>query len=208
MRKLITIALAAALACASPLALAACGNKGGAAGAGASEQGGASQFATLGDVLSADTESMMSTFDDKRYACAFSLDGTWWHVEAALEEGMSDKLNEVWTEDQGKLEELLSPIAVTLAETIDAPTEEEVDAYVGKTGADLVADGFEFMAYGIVVNGDVTDCSASKGSFDYLFTFDGVVADEDTDDPADAVADLTVTSASLQGVSWKVFESE
>lgn len=208
MKKLITAALAATLACATPLALAACGTQGTSDSGAASSQAATSEFATLGDVLSAETDSMTSTFNEERYACAFSYEGTWWHVEAALDEGMYEQLNEVWVEDQAKLEELLSPLAVTLAETIDAPSDEELAALVGKTGADLVADGFTFAPYCLVVNGDETDASTTKGSFDYLITFDGKVDDENTDDPAGAIADLTVTAANLQGVSWTVLESE
>lgn len=206
MKKLMTLALATTLACTAPLALVACGTQGGTDGTAATSQTASSEFATLGDVLSADTESMMATYDESRYACAFFYDGAWWHVEAALDDGMSKKIDETWVEDQTKLEELLSPLTVTLAEKLDAPSDEEVAANVGKTGADLVADGFEFLPYCLVVNGSATDATVTQGSFEYLITFDGVVDDENTEDPAGAVANMTVTDAVLQGVAWSVLD--
>ena len=172
-KLIIATMLAAVLA----MGLVACGQQGG-SDSGSTPAQTSSEFATLGDVLTAETESMTSTFDEKRYVCVFSADGTWWRVEADLEEGFSDKLNEVWAEDQAKVEELLAPIAVTKA------------------------------AGTLVVNGNETDCVAVKGSFDYLITFDGKVADEDTDDPAGAVADLKVNAAAIQGVSWTALEGE
>lgn len=202
-KLIIATMLAAVLA----MGLVACGQQGG-SDSGSTPAQTSSEFATLGDVLTAETESMTSTFDEKRYVCAFSVDGTWWRVEADLEEGFSDKLNEVWTEDQAKVEELLAPIAVTKAETLEAPSDEEVSALVGKTGAELTADGYEYSAGTLVVNGNETDCVAVKGSFDYLITFDGKVADEDTDDPAGAVADLKVNAAAIQGVNWMALEGE
>ncbi|MDO4532718.1 MAG: hypothetical protein Q4C36_03245 [Coriobacteriia bacterium] len=202
-KLIIATMLAAVLA----MGLVACGQQGG-SGSGSTPAQTSSEFATLGDVLAAETESMTSTFDEKRYVCVFSVDGTWWRVEADLEEGFSDKLNEVWTEDQAKVEELLSPIAVTKAETLEAPSDEEVSALVGKTGAELKADGYEYSAGTLVVNGNETDCVAVKGSFDYLITFDGKVADENTDDPAGAVAELKVNAAAIQGVSWIALEGE
>lgn len=164
------------------------------------------EFATLGDVLAAETDSMSSTFDQDHYACTFSSDGVWWHVEADLEEGMADKLNEVWVSDDAKVEELLSPIATTKVEKLEAPTDDEVNALVGKTGAELKDAGFKFKVGGVAVNGNETDCTATKGYFDYLITFDGAVADEDTADPTSAVADLKVSSIALQGVTWDVLE--
>ena len=202
-KLIIATMLAAVLA----MGLVACGQQGG-SDSGSTPAQTSSEFATLGDVLAADTESMTSTFDEKRYVCVFSAYGTWWRVEADLEEGFSDKLNEVWAEDQAKVEELLAPIAVTKAETLEAPSDEEVSALVGKTGAELKADGYEFSAGTLVVNGNDTDCVAVKGSFDYLITFDGKVADENTDDPAGAVADLKVNAAAIQGVSWTALEGE
>ena len=59
-----------------------------------------------------------------------------------------------------------------------------------------------------MVKGNEPDCVAVTGSFDYLITFDGKVADENTDDPAGAVADLKVNAAAIQGVNWMALEGE
>ncbi|MDO5120075.1 MAG: hypothetical protein Q4D48_08310 [Coriobacteriales bacterium] len=214
MKKLIALAFTASLVCASPLVLTACEKQGGNSPAGTStsteavtEQVTTGQFATLGDVLAADTQSMTSTFDEQNYVCAFELDGKWWRIEAALPEGMSNELDEAWMTDQDKVNELLTPLAVTKAETLVAPSANELAAFAGKTGANLTADGFTFVPYTLVVNGSETDCVATKGDYDYLITFDGIVTDEDTDNPAGAVADLTVTTVAIQGVSWTVLTS-
>ena len=217
MKRLVTLALSATLVCATPLVLAACGQKGGPEEAATSEtaQTDASDaastdevapFATLGDVFAADGEDMSSPFDEQRYVCAFNYGGAWWRVEAALPDGMYDELNEVWVEDQAKVEELLSPLALTKADVLEPLDVESIEALAGKTGADLSADGFTFVFGTLVVNGNETDCVATLGSFDYLVTFDGVVPDENTEDVAGAVANMTVSSASLQSVSWDALE--
>jgi len=217
MKRLVTLALSATLVCATPLVLAACGQKGEPEEAATSEtaQTDASDaastdevasFATLGDVFAADGERMSSTFDEQHYVCAFNYDGTWWRVEAALPDGMYDELNEVWVEDQAKVEELLSPLSVAKTDVLEPLDVESIEALAGKTGADLAADGFTFVFGTLVVNGNKTDCVATLSSFDYLVTFDGVVPDENTEDVASAVADMTVSSASLQTVSWDALE--
>ena len=225
MRRLVTLMLSATLACAMPMALAACGQKADtgddatveetdttepeAEDATATDEDEAVEiapFATLGDVFAEDTEGMSSTFDEQRYVCAFNWGGSWWRIEAELPDGMYDQLNEVWTEDQDKVEELLAPLAVTKTEATSPLTVEEIEAFVGKTGADLTAQGFTFMTGGMVVNGSETDCTSTLGDFDYLVTFDGAVPDEDAEDVAAAVADLTVSSVSVQSVSWTALE--
>lgn len=217
MKRLVTLALSATLVCATPLALAACGQKGEPEEAATSETAQTdvsdaastdevAPFATLGDVFAADGERMSSTFDEQHYVCAFNYDGTWWRVEAALPDGMYDELNEVWVEDQAKVEELLSPLSVAKTDVLEPLDVESIEALAGKTGADLGADGFTFVFGTLVVNGNKTDCVATLGSFDYLVTFDGVVPDENAEDVASAVADMTVSSASLQTVSWDALE--
>ena len=215
MKRLVTLALSAMLACAMPVALSACGQKGDTADDAAVEETGttedeatgeAAPFATLGDVFAEDGEDMTSTFDEQRYVCAFNWGGSWWRIEAALPEGMYDELNEVWVEDQAKVEELLSPLAVTKTDAMSPLDVDSIEALVGKTGADLTAQGFAFTTGGMVVNGNETDCMASLDGFDYLITFDGAVADENTEDVAAAVADMTVNAASVQSVSWEALE--
>ena len=201
MKKILTMALAAALLCTAPLTLAACG-QGGGTDEGTSAETLTGQFATMADILTADTSSMASTCDGEHYVCAFELDGTWWRVEAELEEGMYDELMDVWVEDQAKVEELISPLAVTKAEELEPLDAESLEALAGKTGADLAADGFVFMEGAMVVNGEETDCVANLGDFDYLVTFEGAVADENATDVAGVVADMTVSSVSLQSVSF------
>lgn len=222
MKRLITITFTTALACAMALALTACGQQGGGVSSSASEEGSGSEsasestevsessasdaatkFETIKDVDDADTEYFTSGFVKNLYVCAFLLDGTWWRVEAPVEESVSKEIDKYWTEDQDKVDELISTLKVTKVETLEAPSEEEIEALVGKTGADVSDDGFTFLAGGLTVNGNETDCSATKGSFGYLISFDGAVPDENTDNPASAVADMKVISADLQGVTFE-----
>ena len=238
MKRLITVTLSAALACATALALTACGQQGGSSSASAASSAGESsstsvsaevssasasagasseasvssseaaipQFATLGDVFNAETEEFSSTYDEQRYVCAFKLDGQWWRVEAPLESGMFGQIDKLWVEDQEKVEELISPLAISKVEGFDTPSEDDLDALVGKTGGELTAEGFKFIPGSAVAGDSETDCNATMGFFDYVISFDGVVADENTDDLAGAVANMKVTNAEIQGLTWSLLE--
>lgn len=164
------------------------------------------QFTTLGDVFDAETEDFSSTYDEQRYVCAFRLNGQWWRVEAPLESGMYEQLDKLWVEDQDEVEELISPLTVTEVREFDTPSEEDLDALVGKTGAELTSDGFKFVPGSAVAGDKETDCNATMGFFEYIISFDGVVADESTDDLDGAIANMKVTNAEIQGLAWDLLE--
>ena len=161
-------------------------------------------FKTLGEVFAAETQDMVSTYGEGSYACAFRLNDQWMHVEAKLTEEQEKELDAVWTEDPEKAQKVLGPIEVTKCEALQAPAQAELDALVGKKGADLTKEGYVFSMP--TVNGEQTDCVATKGDFEYLVTFKGKVADENTDDVAGAVADLPVESVVIQSVAWTVLD--
>lgn len=161
-------------------------------------------FKTLGEVYAAETEGMVSTYGQGSYACAFKLGDQWMHVEAKLTEEQEKELDAAWTDDQEKAQKILAPIEVTKCETLQAPEQAELDALVGKKGADLTKEGFVLSSP--TVNGEETDCVATKGDFEYLVTFKGKVADEGTDDVAGAVADMPVESIVIQSVAWTVLD--
>ena len=211
MKRLLDLVLVLMIVCTIPFSLVACGQQ----RAGndddtptAAAQAVDTEFKTLGDVFSKNTQNMMSTYNDSRYVCAFDLDGTWWIVEANLEDGMSDKIDKEWVSDQDKVEEMLSPLAVTRADALDTPNPQELDEFVGKNGADLMTEGFSLVPGSVVINGNETDCVAIRESFDYLVTFDGTVVSEDDEFPVTELSNMTVKAIELQGVTLSELESE
>lgn len=205
--KLLVIA---ALAATMASGLGACARQNGAdtsesSAAPSASQGAAdTSFATLGDIFASHYSDFISQYDETHYTCAFNVDGTCYRIVADLPKGMYESLSEAEFDDQTQAEELLAPLAVSQQDIIaeSVPSEEELGALAGKRGADLAAEGYVIDS--LVVNGDTTDCSASKGSFAYLITFGQPVADETTTDYAGAVKDLTVESVSFAGISYLV----
>ena len=212
MKRLLTLAFALALACAMPVALSACNQadtpdgtvpetEGSETGSESSENA-TSPFATLGEAFAEDPESLSYTFDEARFVMAFNRDGAWWRLEAPLPEGLYEELDEAWSVDMDKVVELVSPLEIAKATVLEPLDAESIEACVGKTGADLTADGFAFQTGTLVVNGDETLCVATLGDFDYLVTFEGAVADEGAEDVAAEVAEMTVVDMGNQGPTW------
>lgn len=175
------------------------------------QQGGGNEPApegnmTMGEVFAAERSNTLWMFDQERFEIAYEdADGRWMHYSANLPEGMYDELN-ACDFDEEKIVGVLGDVEVANEEVVaeSSPSEEELAAYVGKTGAELAAEGFEFRVNGLVVNGDETWASTVNGPFNYLITFDGVVPDEATEDPAAAVADMNVLEVGFQGIDSSV----
>ena len=164
------------------------------------------EFHTIGDILNAGVERHGESFGEDEYSMMFRYGGKWMCAFAALPEGMYEELDEAMSGDMEKYEELLSTLEISELKVLEAtePTQEELDALVGKTGAELTEMGYDLGYF--YVDGDTTICYASDGTFEYDITFEGAAENEDTDDYAAELADMTVSDVSFWGVTWTAFE--
>lgn len=164
------------------------------------------EFHTIGDILNAGVERHGESFGEDEYSMMFRYGGKWMCAFAALPEGMYEELDEAMSGDMEKYEELLSTLEISELKVLEAtePTQEELDALVGKTGAELTEMGYDLGYF--YVDGDTTICYASDGTFEYDITFEGAAENEDTDDYAAELADMTVSDVSFWGATWTAFE--
>lgn len=192
--------------------LAGCAGQGSDASTQATEQTTASapvdvaSWKTLGDALGAQTESMASGCDEKHYVAVFAAGDTLVRVVAELEPGMYEKINELDYLDPDhdkKLNDIIGGLPLESAEDItsDALTQEQLDALVGKTGKELVDDGFIFKGYYMYGAEGETGVTMDKGYFSYGVTFDATVTDDQTEDEGAAIMDAKVTGASRMSAS-------
>ena len=172
--------------------------------------GGASEPKTLADVYDLETENFMEAYDAEYYACYYAIDGKYTRVSATMTQDLYDQADAISFDDpdrDAKVKEILGPVEVTDVQDITAlvPAEDDVSALVGKTGQELMDEGYDLTYF--AVNGDVTSVSATKDYCAYLFDFDGTVKD---DDPAwkDKVAKMKVTEASFQDLDFTVLDAD
>ena len=96
-----------------------------------------------------------------------------------------------------KRHDLLSPLKVVKIENISAaiPPQEELDKLVGKTGADLLNDGWISFSFEPVGK----ECYMQHGLFAFTVTFEGdVQAADEYDD--ETIKPLTVKSVIYEGL--------
>ena len=209
-----TIAAMMALAlCAAPLA--ACGGQvsqdttGGAASQAQAAGVDVSGWKTLGDALAYDSgENNAASWDEQHYLTVFTTaDGSVVRVVAKMDAKTYDEhaaLDMSEDDYQQKFLEVMGGLPLESAEdlTDDVLSQEELDAYVGKTGQDLAADGFVFESY-FMYGGEQTIATMAKGYLAYSVTFDKSVSEDeaDSDEDGSAVMDAPVASVEFAGGS-------
>ena len=99
-----------------------------------------------------------------------------------------------------KKKEALGPLVIKKQEVYALPAQSELDALVGKTGAELEAEGFAYDSIGIS-GPDTVGVGAAKAPFFYMVTFDGHVDDMDTPDVSGAVKDFKVKSVEVTSLT-------
>lgn len=168
---------------------------------------------TMGDVLALEGRENEGTgFSEKTYGYGFELDGMWYRVIVDLPEDVSKALWELDYEDpeyDEKMAALISPLEIKSAENLSAniPTQEEVDKYVGKTGQDLIDEGFTGNGYNL----DNMEFWMSLGPYLYTVVFDTDEKYENTDDfnEYEVIGPLKIKSITCTGVGdASYFEEE
>ena len=193
--------------------LSACGGQQAASGSGSAADTSAAStvdmasWKTLGDALATSTEDVASGWDDNYYIVAFKAGDSLIRVVAKSEDGIQDKTSELdfLADDYNdKLLEIIGGLEIVSAEdlTADVPTQEQLDTMVGKTGQELIDDGWTFESY-YMTGGDETGATFTKGYVACNVTFDAKVDTEkaDSDVNGDNLKDAKVTLAENAGVS-------
>ena len=191
MKKLFILLLAAMML----LALTACG------GAGGNEPAGEpAEMSTLGDALSAESSYYYSVYGSDSYVYVFDNNGTPYRVAAEMTEDLYNALNAIEFTDPDKdqkIMDLIGDLPLISVEDLSQgiPDQSELDELVGKTGQELLDEGFQVWGY----DEDADEYSLVQGYYEYTAAFDQKAENNTGDD--DAIRDLTLKSIVYDKVS-------
>ena len=107
---------------------------------------------TLGDAYAIEAEDSQFGFTEKKYAYVFTVDGTTYRVIADIPKEVradADKLDASKEDFDEKSKELFGPLEISKRENLSemTPKQEDLDKYVGKTGQELLDEGWIFSSY-------------------------------------------------------------
>ena len=182
------------------------GAQGGAAAENASAEAvDPTQVKTVGEALALKGEEgdFQSSYSEKTYVAVISVDGVYYRFIADLPEDVSKALWDLdWDEDRDAKEmELLQSVPIRTVENLTemAPSQEEIDQWVGKTGQDLFDAGWTYWYYDLETMKAGMDYDAFQ--YDVQFEYDGEPLENDDDfDFFETFADLTVASVTYTGI--------
>ena len=148
------------------------------------------------------TEEWDYTLFDGSFVYVFALDEIFYRaiaeVPAETEEAIAGlDLSDPLYND--KVNDLLMGLEVDRIENISAaiPSKEALDALTGKTGADLLDDGW-YVAYGYDL--ETMQFYMNKGLFSYVVTFDGALENVDASGKFEELRPLRVLSVAYEGL--------
>lgn len=156
-------------------------------------------IATLGSVLGEGAEIYASAYNEDRYVCVFEQDGAMLRAVARLTPEAYQALR-----DGSESAELLAAMETESVEDLTAamPRQAELDRLVGKTGGELLDDGWEIVGH--TIYNDFMSSTVFylvKGFYSYTVQFDEAVSVDENFSEADAMRPLTVASVTCDGVS-------
>lgn len=151
---------------------------------------------TLGELLGLANYGYTATEDV--YVIAFEQDWIFYRAVAELPEETSKAIFELDWDDpeyEAKTNALISPLKVTLIENLteNIPTEEELDKLVGKTGEELLNDGWYVSGRNL----ETMEFSMNHKAYAFKVVFEGTVEDADGFDDED-IGPFTVKSVTFE----------
>lgn len=164
-----------------------------------------SGWKTLGDALAAQTESLGSSWNDDYIVTAFKVGDSIVRVVAKIDHSTHEAINKIdWSAANAsdQIGKVAGSAPLISAEDITGEliSQDELDQLIGKSAQELVDAGWIFDHY-FMYGGEQTGASFAKGSFDYSFTLDVSISENDTEDGGASVMSATIVDASFEGIS-------
>ena len=184
------------------LALAGCGsNNGGDSGSGGSGSGGSGaevsldSLKTMGDAFALETEEDQWAVYEGKVVYAFKAGDTYYRVRASIPEDEQQAYWDIEFDDEeaeAKQHAIIDPLEIEQVENLSEQmlTQDELNALVGKTGQELVDEGWEYTGSYNLVDMLVW---MTYGPFEYSITFDG-----STDEPNNDDFDIEATTQNMK----------
>ncbi len=159
-------------------------------------------FKTIGDIINSGIDSIQSANTDRYYIYVFQAGKEYYRAVSNITPEISQSLFDLDFDDKNydsKLNKIISPLEIDKLENLSDTVipQEELDKLVGKTGEELINDGWNA---GMGYNLETMEFYLNKGAFEYTVVFDGKLENSDDFDEEEAIKPLVVKSVTLNGI--------
>ena len=154
---------------------------------------------TMGDVLALPHYEIAT--GETYFAYIFEHDNTMYRAVSFITPEIFDQLFDLDFDDpeyEKAYRELVSPLPVKAIENLTEgmPTQEEAEQYLGKTGQELMDDGWTVQFYNL----EDMQFGMYYGPYSYAITFEGEVKDPENFDEYTDMGGLTVAAITCDGI--------
>lgn len=162
-------------------------------------------WSTLGDAFAAAEMDPDYSYDESCYMALIETGERSVYVAASLNPDIYSKVSEIDIMDDDatkKMEDILAPLPIAFKDDATAKRvpEAELNAFVGKTGQDLVNAGYTFRSYDMYGSNE-TMASYDRGYWCYSFTFAASVSEGSIEDGGASVLTATITGVDAENVN-------
>lgn len=177
------------------LTLIACGGK---------AASGTGELATLGDALKVESNTTNYQFNDQYFVYLFEYNGNITRVYGKMTPELNEQLNAVFMEEDSnpKMAEILKDVKIERIDNLseNIPSADSLKGYIGKTGQDLIDEGYSFSGY--YNTGSDSTFFAEKGDYVFHVIFEeSPNIPEDVYEYNDIVAPLVIKSFEYSDIS-------
>ena len=154
---------------------------------------------TLGDLLG--LPEVGTGLTGTTYVYAFEQDGNTYRALCDVPEETAQAIFDLDFDNPDydkKLNALIAPLPVKVIENLteNIPSQQEADQYLGKTGQELIDDGWTVYFYNL----DEMQFGMNHGVYSYDITFEGKIKDPDSFNEDTDMGGLTVKAITCSGV--------
>ena len=166
-----------------------------------------SSWTTLGDAIAFGGEPLTASWNDEYYVGLFENETAMVRVVANAKSDTDEKIMSYIPGSENAAKQMAAAVGdLTLVSVEDvtsqAVPQEALDALAGKTGQDLLDDGWKFAGY-FMTGGKETTATMDNGLFAYDVTFDTKVSEKAAgkDSDGDLIKAAKVKSVEANGAS-------
>lgn len=164
---------------------------------------------TIADAMAIESDSSMSGYDENHFVYVYTKDGKPTRVIADMTPENYEKLGDIEFFDgdgnfTAALNEFMASLKITKIEDLSSQIipQEELDKLVGLKGEEILAQGYEIFGHEFTM--EDTKFSLAKDIFIYTGTFDGIIDENQYDDPdEELIKDLVLTAIEYEDVSYQ-----
>lgn len=155
---------------------------------------------TVGDALALHSPENQSAAYENAFVYVFMLGGVYYRAIAPISPETAEAIWALEYDESydARWRELVSPLVIEKIENLSAliPSQAELQALIGKTGAELLDDGWQSYGYKL----DTMEFYLAKNPFRYTVVFEGEPEMSDPFDEYEAIGPLTVKSIVFDGL--------